>query len=159
MPEFETNQQESQSQQTKTFFSTRGRGRGRGGSRAPSAERQQAPQQQHKPAKTLPAPTQLHDAKDAPMKTKAQAESSIFAIGTPIVERNTLQQFSVSTSGLIIDMLRETYDNMTTDPSFDKQAVPEYIDYYGTIMIWLRILDIKRKNGDPTSLIEDQIIN
>ena len=78
---------------------------------------------------------------------------------TYAVEVNSNTQFSASLPSLM-EVTRELHSNLVTDDAnLSKQLVPEYIDYYGTVMMWLRLVHIKRSNSEPTTQIEDQIID
>lgn len=46
---------------------------------------------------------------------------------------------------------------ITDDSSLTKVLLPEYVDYYSTAMLWLRIVNLKLKNSQPLTEEEDSL--
>ncbi|CAI6374925.1 unnamed protein product [Macrosiphum euphorbiae] len=102
----------------------------------------------------LPSPSRLHDISHVKVTEVSPAEGSVFASGISVREVSPRLEFTPSTPA-IIDISRQTFAEMITDDSnLSKSLLPEYLDYYTTSMLWLRILSLKQKNSQP--LIEQE---
>ncbi|KAG5866617.1 hypothetical protein JTB14_035094 [Gonioctena quinquepunctata] len=101
---------------------------------------------------TLPPPTQLHNTAKVQMSTGSPSDGSVFATG-------------VSTPAAI-DISRQTYAELITDdPQLAKVLLPEYLDYYTTALIWLRLVHLKQRNSQaltvgarPSDISPDHLI-
>lgn len=99
--------------------------------------------------RALPKPTRLHDNSHVKPSGVSPAEGSVFTSGISLREISDRQTFQPSTPALI-DIASQCYSELVTDYSnFSKAALPEYLDYYATALLWLRIMDLKHKNSDP----------
>lgn len=68
------------------------------------------------------------------------------------------QVFSPSAPAAV-EISRQTYAELITDDnSLSKVMLLEYLDYYSTAMIWLRMVTLKQKNSQPITAIEDQLL-
>ncbi|KAF0762463.1 Integrase catalytic domain-containing protein [Aphis craccivora] len=95
---------------------------------------------------TLPPPTMLHDTSHVKLTEVNPAEGSLFNPGVAIREVEPRTTFTPSVPALI-DISRATYMEMvTSDPNIAKVMLPEYLDYYSTALLWLRIVSLKKKN-------------
>ena len=66
--------------------------------------------------------------------------------------------FNVSAPALI-EITRQTYSELLTDDSnLSKVLLPEYIDYYGTCMLWFRIINLKQKNSQRLTPAETDLL-
>lgn len=100
-------------------------------------------------SRTLPKPSQLHDASHVKLIESSPAEGSVFASGMSVREVAPRLTFSPSAPALI-DISRQCYAELITDDSnLGKTLLPEYIDYYATAILWLRIINLKQKNSQP----------
>ena len=52
------------------------------------------------------------------------------------------------------------YDELITDDTnLTRALLPEYLDYYGTALLWARFITLKIKNSQPITPEEDQLAN
>lgn len=66
--------------------------------------------------------------------------------------------FSPSAPALI-DISRQCYAELITDESnLTKTILPEYVDYYSTALLWMRIVTLKQKNSQPLTLEENDLL-
>ncbi|KAE9544563.1 hypothetical protein AGLY_000104 [Aphis glycines] len=71
--------------------------------------------------------------------------------------RNTLFTSSVPAA---IEVSRMVYAQLLIhNPSLYKVLLPEYLDYYTTACIWMRMITIKQKNSRPVDRAEMEILN
>lgn len=122
--------------------------------------------EQHKPErltpanapKTLPKPTRLHDTSHVKMTETSPAEGSVFSTGMSVREVVPRLTFTPSAPALV-DITRQTYSELVTDePNLSKVLLPEYLDYYATAMLWLRIASLKQKNSQALTLEEQDLL-
>lgn len=58
-----------------------------------------------------------------------------------------------------IEISRRSYGELLTDnPSLGKNMVPEYLDYYTTALLWLRIVNLKEQNSQELTFLERQLL-
>lgn len=109
-------------------------------------------------AAELPPPTKRHDASKALISESHPSETSLFASNMSVRETVPRQTFSPSTPALI-DISCQIYTELiTNDNSLSKVLLPEYLDYYSTVMLWLRIANLKLKNSQPVTIEEEGLI-
>lgn len=59
-----------------------------------------------------------------------------------------------------IEISRMVYDQCTTDDTnFQKVLLPEYVDYYMTACIWMRLTALKKKNGEVLTPSEQILLD
>jgi len=110
------------------------------------------------PPSSLPPPSHIHDASKQTMKTGSPANSSLFAVGVSIWETTPRQTFRPSAPALI-DISWQVFAELLTDQSqTSKQLLPEYLDYYATGLLQLRIVHLKQKNSQCLSVEEEQLL-
>jgi hypothetical protein len=108
--------------------------------------------------KSLPPPTQLHDASNQKLTTGNPADSSLFSTNVSIRETTPRIGFTPSVPAAI-EISRQVFSELITDsPSLVKQLLPEYLDYYTTGLIWLRIVHLKQTNSQPITAEEDALL-
>lgn len=106
----------------------------------------------------LPRATKRHDASSVKLTESSPADSSLFASGMSVRETVPRQVFTPSAPAAI-EISRQSYAELITDDnSLSKIMLPEYLDYYATAMLWLRITTLKQKNSQPITPIEDQLL-
>ncbi|KAK7873281.1 hypothetical protein R5R35_011347 [Gryllus longicercus] len=107
---------------------------------------------------TLPPPTQRHDTSHEKVSTASPADSSVFAPGMSVRETVGRETFTPSAPALI-DISRQTYSELVTDDSsLSKVILPEYLDYYATALLWMRIVTLKEKNAQPLTEAERELL-
>lgn len=123
--------------------------------------------QEHQPAKltprnapkTLPKPTQLHDTSHVKLTEVSPADSSVFATGMSVREVAPRLTFSPSAPALI-DISRQCCAELITDDAnLTKTILPEYIDYYSTALLWMRIVTLKQRNSQALTAEENDLLN
>lgn len=82
----------------------------------------------------------------------------MFATGMSVREVAPQLTFSPSAPALI-DISRQCYAELITDESnLSETILPEYVDYYSTAMLWLRIVTLKQKNSQPLTQEENDLL-
>lgn len=65
-----------------------------------------------------------------------------------------------SSAPAAIEVSRMVYAQLLTyNPSLYKMLLPEYLDYYTTACIWMRMITIKQKNCQPVDRAEMEVLN
>lgn len=106
----------------------------------------------------LPPPTRRHDASHVKMSETNPIDSSLFASAMSVRETAPRQTFTPSTPAMI-DITRQMYAELITDDrTLTKVLLPEYLDYYSTAMLWLRMVTLKQKNSQPITPHEDALL-
>ncbi|KAG5872092.1 hypothetical protein JTB14_006438 [Gonioctena quinquepunctata] len=105
-----------------------------------------------------PPPTQLHNTAKVQMSSGSPSDGSVFATGVLVRETVQRQTFSPSTPAEI-DISRQTYAELITDdPQLAKVILPEYLDYYTTALIWMRIVHLKQRNSQRLTNAEQDLL-
>lgn len=126
-----------------------------------------APPQPQRDTTSEPQQRQLPKTINRPMRIDAHANVSsaltTFAdypireslfINNNFIPANSRTEFSPSAPAAI-EVARLMYDELLTDnPSFYKEVLPEYLDYYTTAMLWARIVTLKKKLSMPLTEVE-----
>lgn len=124
--------------------------------RAVNSWRAPAPKRQGQPTKPspktapaeLPGPTRKKETSSVDIKTTRPSEVSLFQTGMSAREVAPRLTFSPSLPAAI-EVSRATYEQYSTDDTnFQKTMLPEYLDYYMTACIWMRLVSLKKKNGE-----------
>ncbi|CAG9818156.1 unnamed protein product [Phaedon cochleariae] len=103
-------------------------------------------------------PTQLHNTAKVQMSSGSPSDGSVFATGITVRETVQRQTFSPSTPAAI-DISRQTYAELITDdPQLSKVLLPEYLDYYTTALIWMRIVHLKQRNSQALTIAEQDLL-
>lgn len=94
-------------------------------------------------------PTMAHVAKqETPQRNESMITDAIFGIGVSVTEIAPRQNFDINLSKLPI-LCAEIYDNYKPDErQLDRIIMREEVAYYGTALTWLRLLNIKAKQGN-----------
>lgn len=102
----------------------------------------------------LPLSTQQYDDSNVNV-TEVNSADFLPCFAIPIREVVTFQTFSPSTPAAI-EISRYVYSKLWID---SPSLLPEYLDYYMTACIWIRIISLKQKNSQPTTEYENQLLN
>lgn len=105
---------------------------------------------------TINKPTRLPPpgAQIPPPRNDDPAKSSVFAMGSEVREISLDTRITPSTP-ILVDVSRMTYAEMIIDdPNLQKVMVPEYLDYYSTALLWMRIINLKVKLRHPLTIEE-----
>lgn len=106
----------------------------------------------------LPPPTRKHDTSHVKVTEGNPYDSSLFASNMSVRENVQRQEFSPSAPALI-EIARQTYAELITDDTaLSKVLLPEYLDYYATSMLWLRVITLKMKNSQPLTPTEEALL-
>ncbi|MCP3668368.1 MAG: hypothetical protein GY696_38765, partial [Gammaproteobacteria bacterium] len=115
-----------------------------------------APRQQ--PAPTLPAPRFLHNADNQKLTSGDPTANSLFSTDMAVTEVNSRLVFTPAAPALI-DISRQVYQELSTDDSsIGKQILPQYIDYYVTALLWMRMVCLKQANSQALTDEEQDLI-
>lgn len=126
--------------------------------RSPKPPGQNKGPQLPRPPPMLNAPTQLHSEKGIKMSTGNPAEGSVFGANIAVKETRLRTTFTPSAPA-VIEISRQTYAEMITDdPQVSKALLPEYLDYYATAMLWLRIVHLKQRNSQVLTQQEQDLL-
>lgn len=86
------------------------------------------------------------------------AEGSVFTSNIAVRETRQRQTFTPSAPALI-EITRQSYAEMLTDdPQLNKALLPEFLDYYSTALLWLRIINLKQRNSQALTEAEQDIL-
>lgn len=97
------------------------------------------------------------DSEGGTISSANPADASLFAIGLSIRETVPRQTFTPSAPACI-EISNQMYTELVTDDTaLAKQMLPEYVSYYSTTMLWLRILSLKMKNSQPLTQAEQDL--
>lgn len=108
--------------------------------------------------KALPKPTQLHDTSHVKLTEVCPTDGSVFATGMSVREVSPRLTFSPAAPALI-DISRQCYAELITDePNLTKTILPEYVDYYNTALLWMRIVTLKQKNSQALTVEENDLL-
>jgi hypothetical protein len=84
--------------------------------------------------------------------------NSLFAHGISIREVDIDTRMTPSATS-IIEVSRDMYRELVAhDPNMNKALLPEYLDYYSTAMLWMRIIGIKKDTNQLLSPAEEQVV-
>lgn len=122
----------------------------------PATDRPKPPSVRDAPA-SLPHSSRKHDASAVKFSETSPADSSLFASGMSVRETVPRQVFSPSAPAAI-EISCQTYAELITDDnSLSKVMLPEYLDYYSTTMLWLRMITLKQKNSQPINFCTPRV--
>lgn len=83
-----------------------------------------------------------------PQRNESMITDAIFGIGVSVTEIAPRQNFDINLSKLPT-LCAEIYDNYKPDErQLDRILMREEVAYYGTALMWLRLLNIKAKQGN-----------
>lgn len=106
----------------------------------------------------LPPPTKKHDTSKVQVSSANPADSAIFATGISVREVTGRTTFTPSAPS-VIEVSRQTFSEIITDdPSLGKVLLAEYIDYYATALLWLRIVHLKERNSQELTVFERDLL-
>lgn len=118
------------------------------------------PSKQPKPGPTgpeLPPPTNPQKAPTA-QRNESIISEAIFGVDVAVTEIAPRQEFSASYNRLV-DVSLETYQNLRADEKqIDRILMKEEMAYYATSLLWMRLLDIKAKEGSVALTSEERAI-
>lgn len=94
----------------------------------------------------VPPPTHPQKAPTS-QRNESIISESIFGIDVSVTEIAPRQEFSASYNRLI-DISLETYQNLRPDEKqLDRLIMKEEMAYYATSLLWMKIIDVKAKEG------------
>ncbi|KAG5875756.1 hypothetical protein JTB14_022465 [Gonioctena quinquepunctata] len=128
--------------------------------REPASNKNPKAFQSNRPQKPtgLNKPSQASNNVKPVLTSGNPADSSVFSAEVTVRETISRQLFSPSAPALI-EISRQTYCEMVTEDSqLSKTILPEYLDYYATALLWLRITNLKQKNSQPLSGAENDLL-
>lgn len=105
----------------------------------------------------LPAPTHLQSA-PTPQRNESIISEAIFGVDVSVTEIAPRQEFSASYNRLI-DVSMETYQNLRADEKqLDRIIMKEEMSYYTTSLLWMKLIDVKAKEGNQALTSEEKAI-
>lgn len=105
----------------------------------------------------LPPPTNPQRAPTA-QRNESIISEAIFGVDVAVTEIAPRQEFSASYNRLI-DVSLETYQNLRADEKqIDRILMKEEMAYYATSLLWMRLLDVKAKEGSVNLTSEEKAI-
>ncbi|KAG8234315.1 hypothetical protein J437_LFUL013055 [Ladona fulva] len=106
----------------------------------------------------LPPPTRKAANVGGTISTANPADASLFSAGMSVREVVPRQTFTPSAPAAIEVAARTFSELVTDDANLSKTLLPEYVTYYTTAMLWLRILTLKEKNAQPLTVEERDLL-
>jgi len=93
-------------------------------------------------------PTHMEQNRNpAPQRNESMITDAIFGPEMAGMEIAPLQTFSLNLAKLR-SLAEETFDQISTDEKqFDRKLIKEEFNYYVTCLLWVRLIDIKAKEG------------
>lgn len=86
------------------------------------------------------------------------ADGAVFRESIAVRETRLRQTFTPSAPALV-EISRNTFAELLTDDAqLGKALLPEFLDYYATAMLWLRIVHLKQKNYQPLTEEEQDVL-
>jgi hypothetical protein len=105
----------------------------------------------------LPPPTNPQRAPTS-QRNESIISESIFGVDVSVTEIAPRQEFSASYNR-VIDVSLETFQNLRADEKqLDRTLMKEEMAYYATSLLWMRLLDIKAKEGTVNLTSEEKAI-
>jgi len=105
----------------------------------------------------LPPPTKPQRAPTS-QRNESIISEAIFGVDVSVTEIAPRQEFSASYNR-IVDVSLETYQNLRADEKqLDRILMKEEMAYYATSLLWMRLLDIKAKEGSVSLTSEEKAI-
>lgn len=106
--------------------------------------------------KTINPPTRLaaNMSKDIQLTVDDPAKNAIFVASMSVREVNNDTRFEPACPTLL-EVARLCYaEYVADDINTQKAILPEYLDYYATAMLWLRLISLKVKLRQPLTIAE-----
>lgn len=124
------------------------------GAPKPKASKQQRPGPS---SGEVPPPT--NPQKEAtPQRNEPIISESIFGIDVTVTKIAPRQEFSACYNR-VIDVALETYQNFRPDEKqLDRLLAKEEVAYYATSMLWIKLIDVKAKEGQTALTTEEKAI-
>lgn len=105
----------------------------------------------------LPPPTNLQKTATSQRNDLIISES-IFGVDVTVTEIAPRQEFRASYQR-VVDMSLETYQNFRPDEKqLDRIITKEEVAYYGTALLWMKLIDVKSKEGNVALTTEEKAI-
>ncbi|XP_072399130.1 uncharacterized protein [Diabrotica undecimpunctata] len=111
-----------------------------------------------KPALNKPSQAEANMQSKHATTSGNPAEGAIFRESITVRETRLRQTFTPSAPALI-EISRVTFAELLTDDAqIGKTILPEFLGYYSTALLWLRIIYLKQKNSQPLTEQEQDIL-
>lgn len=107
---------------------------------------------------SLPSPKHVKDASHVKTTEEPLKDNTLFITNMEIREDNPYTKFTASYACLPT-IVNDMYQQYTADnKTIGRNLLPEYLQYYATAMLWLRIIELKRSTLQPLNQTELNVL-
>nr|UNI73913.1 MAG: hypothetical protein [brine shrimp partiti-like virus 3] len=156
--DYENSVSDSSASREKSNWRGKPRGGKQRGYRPPHPTPMRVPPMRGPAPPELPPPEALHLNKNPVVKNEPLWKDAIFGPDICVRENSPRTRVHPAATGFI-PLVEDSYRYLVkADSRLQRELVPEAYRYYCVSLLWLRLLSIKRHNGDNLTFIEDQFL-